>query len=52
MLTVFKFLQAKEPNEHKLDYRSVFDQLKNEFNSNFSDVDSFEELQSHHIFYL
>ena len=52
MTTVFNFLQEKEPKESKLDYRSVYDQLKFEFNSNFSDVEKFEELQGHHLFHL
>ena len=49
MMTVFDLIQDKEPDDRKLDYRSYFNYLKKNHDSEYSDVDKFEELTINHM---
>lgn len=40
MMTLYDFLQSKEPDTNRLDYRSIFENLKK---SNVLDINNFEE---------
>mmetsp|Transcript_37489 Transcript_37489/g.49291 ORF Transcript_37489/g.49291 Transcript_37489/m.49291 type:complete len:153 (+) Transcript_37489:1338-1796(+) len=50
MTTVFDFLQKKEIDDNKLDYRSVFNYLKKNFMfGQGSEIDEFEKCEAHHL---
>ena len=50
MIPLFDFLQEKEPDDRKLDYRNMFEHLKANFGfGQHSDITKFEMCESYHL---